>query len=88
LRLARDVESPISITAAAHGRVRRAQGYSASMLIRESRVLQVATFNTLNLHHSELDPNRVLSAIVVIADEVDAQLIETVCSLAQSTEQN
>jgi hypothetical protein len=84
LRLARDVESPTSIAAAAHGRLRRAQGYSASMLIRESRVFELATFNTLNLHHRELDPDRVLSAIVVIADEVDAQLIETVCALTQS----
>jgi hypothetical protein len=85
LRLARDAESPISVAAAAHGQVRRAQGYSAAMLIHESRVLQVATFNTLNLHHSELDLNQVLSDVVVIADEVDAQLMEAVSSLAQST---
>lgn len=84
LRLGGDAESPVSVSAAAHGRVRRAQGYSASMLIRESRVLQVATFNTLNLHRSELDQNLVLSDVVVIADEVDAQLIETVSSLAAS----
>ena len=81
LRLARDAESPISITAAVHGRVRGAQGYSASMLVQESRLFQVATFNTLSRHHSELDPNRVLSGVVVIADEVDAQLMETVRSL-------
>jgi len=88
LRLARDAESPISLTAAVHGQVRGLQGYSASMLIHESRLLQVSTFNTVNLHHSERDPNRVLSDVVVIADEVNAQLIEAVSSLAQSTEQN
>jgi hypothetical protein len=81
LRLAKDAKSPVSLAAAAHGRVRRAQGYSAAMLINESRVFQVATFNTLNLHQSELDPKQLLSAAMVIADEVDAQLTETVRSL-------
>ena len=81
LRLAKDVESPVSVTAAAHGEVRRAQGYSASMLIHESRVFQVATFNTLNHYQSELDPGQILPDAMVIADEVDAQLMETVRSL-------
>jgi hypothetical protein len=81
LRLAEDVESPISVAARRHGQVRLAQGYSVSMLIHESRVFQVATFNALNLHQSELDPKRLLSDIVVIADEVDAQLMQTVSSL-------
>ena len=77
LRLAKDARPPISIAAAAHGEVRHAQGYSASMLIEESRVFQVATFGTLHLHQSELDQNQVLLDIMVIADEVDAQLMET-----------
>jgi hypothetical protein len=46
LRLAKDTHPAISIAAAAHGQIRRAQGYSASMLIEESRVFQVATFRT------------------------------------------
>jgi hypothetical protein len=81
LRLAKDVPPPISAAAAAHGQMRRAQGYSASMLIEESRVFQVATFGTLHLHKSELDQNQVLLDVMVIADEVDAQLMETVRSL-------
>ena len=81
LRLAKDARPPISIAAAAHGEVRHAQGYSASMLIEESRVFQVATFSTLHLHQSELDQNQVLLDVMVIADEVDAQLVETVRSL-------
>src|ERR1700729_777678 len=68
LRLAKDAKSPISVAAAAHGRKRRAQGYTAAMLIEESRVFQVATFTTLHLHQSELDPNLVLSDAIVIAD--------------------
>ena len=81
LRLAKDVHPPISIAAAEHGRVRRAQGYTASMLIEESRVFQVATFGTLHLHKSELDQNQLLLDVMIIADEVDAQLKETVRSL-------
>jgi hypothetical protein len=81
LRLAKDAPPPVSVAAAAHGQVRRAQGYSASMLIEESRVFQVATFSTLHLHQSELDQNQVLLDVMVIADEVDAQLMETVRSL-------
>jgi hypothetical protein len=80
LRLPADVESPVSAAAAEHGMVRRAQGYSPAMLIQESRVFQVATFSTLHLHQSELDPEQVLADAMVIADEVDAQLMETVRS--------
>jgi hypothetical protein len=81
LRIAKSAKPTVSIAAAAHGKVRRAQGYSASMLIEESRVFQVATFSTLHLHQSELDQNQLLLDIMVIADEVDAQLKETVRSL-------
>ena len=85
LRLVKDAHPPISAAAAAHGQTRRAQGYSASMLIEESRVFQVATFSTLHLHQSELDQNQVLLDVMVIADEVDAQLMETVRSLMGAT---
>src|SRR5258708_2025855 len=56
-------------------KMRRPQGYSAGMLIEESRVFQVATFGALHLHQRELDQNQVLLDVMVIADEVDAQLI-------------
>jgi hypothetical protein len=81
LRLAEGAQPPISTAAAAHGQIRRAQGYSASMLMGESRVFQVATFDTLHLHQSELDQSQLLLDVMVIADEVDAQLMETVRSL-------
>jgi hypothetical protein len=54
------------------------------MVIEESRVVQVATFGTLHLHQSELDQKQVLLDIMVIADEVDAQLTETVRSLTEA----
>ena len=60
LRLPRDTEPRISVSAAAHGGLRSAQGYSPSMLVEESRIFQVTTFGALQLHQSELDQNQVL----------------------------
>jgi hypothetical protein len=81
LRLASDTNPLVSESATAHGEIRYAQGYSVPMLVNESRVLQVATFGTLHLHQSELDHNRMLLDVLVIADEVDMQLAETVRGL-------
>jgi hypothetical protein len=81
LRLAKDIDMPIFFTADAHGQRRREQGYSPAMLVEESRIFQVVTFRTLHLHHSELDLQRLLPAVMVIADEADAQLREAVRSL-------
>jgi hypothetical protein len=53
------------------------------MVIEESRIFQVSTFSTLHVHQSELDPAKLLSDVMVIADEVDAQLKETVRSLME-----
>ena len=80
LRLPKDADPPVSINAAAHGRLRFAQGYSAPMLIEESRIFQVTTFGTLHLHQRELDQSQVLSDVILIADEADRQLTETVRS--------
>jgi hypothetical protein len=76
LRLASDTNPLLSESATAHGKIRYAQGYSAPMLVDESRVLQVATFSTLNFHQIELDHNQMLLDVMVIADEVDMQLRE------------
>jgi hypothetical protein len=85
LRLAEEVCAPPSVAAALHGQARRAQGYSVPMLVEESRVFQVVTFHALSLHHSELDQNRVLLDVMIIADEVDAQLMESVRCLTEPT---
>jgi hypothetical protein len=77
LRLPKDAESPVSVAAAAHGQIRRAQGYTPSMLIEESRLFQVATFGTLNLHQNELDHSQVLADAMVIADKVDPSRCRT-----------
>jgi hypothetical protein len=74
LRLAKNACLPISTDAADHGQRRRLQGYSPAMLVEESRLFQVVTFETLDLHRDELDEDQVLSAVMVIADEADLQL--------------
>jgi hypothetical protein len=66
--------------AAAHGRLRLKQGYSAATLIEESRCLQVSIFHTLNMNSHRLDFNRLLPDVMVIADEVDAQLAQAMTS--------
>jgi hypothetical protein len=83
LRLGNAGQPMVSEAAVAHGEIRYAQGYSAAMLVDESRLLEVATFSTLQLHQSELDQTELLSDIIVIADEADAQLTETVRSLTR-----
>jgi hypothetical protein len=78
LRLAEDSRLPPSTAAVRHGQARRLQGYSPAMLVEESRLFQVVTFHTLNLHQSELDQGQLLADVMVIADEVDLQLMQAV----------
>ena len=78
LRLAKGAHLPISNDAAMHGQARRLQGYSPGMLVDESRLFQVVTFQALHLHQSELDHDQLLLDVMVIADEVDLQLMQAV----------
>jgi DNA-binding NarL/FixJ family response regulator len=74
----------ISTSAAEHGRVRHKQGYTAAMLIEESRMLQVSIFQTLENNLHKVDFTRLLNGVMAIADEVDAQLAQQIASfLAQ-----
>ena len=89
LRLAKGASPPISNSAADHGRRRRHQGYSPPMLLEESRLVQVVTFQTLYLYQGELDHNQLLLDVALIADEVDFQLMQALrcweTQLAQPT---
>jgi hypothetical protein len=73
-----------SKAAAAHGLLRLKQGYAASVLIEESRCLQVSIFNTLNANAHRIDFNRLLPDVMIIADEVDAQLAMAMASYSSS----
>ena len=74
LRLPVEANPPISETAGVHGEVRRKQGYTAAMAVEESRLLQVSIFTILHQNVNSLDVIALLPDIVIIADEVDAQL--------------
>jgi hypothetical protein len=69
LRLDVGTKAPISIAASHHGDLRRKQGYTVAMVVEESRLLQVCLFTTLHKSATKLLPD-----VVIIADEVDAQL--------------
>jgi hypothetical protein len=76
LRLDAGTKAPISKSAAAHGDLRRKQGYTVAMAVQESRLLQVTIFATLHKNTNNLEFSKLLPDVVTIADEVDAQLKE------------
>jgi CheY-like chemotaxis protein len=63
-----------SIAAGEHGRLRRQQGYTAPLIVEESRMLQVSIFETLQNNLARVDFSLVLLDVMTIADEVDSQL--------------
>ena len=80
-----DSDAAVSLAAIAHGKLRRKQGYSAAMLIHESRILQVTIFGTLHKNLSVLDFSLLLPDVMTIADEVDSQLTQTMESFSNPT---
>jgi hypothetical protein len=63
-----------------HGSLRREQGYSAAMMVEESRMLQVSIFETLQLHVGTMDARDLMGDVMAIADEVDSQLAQAMTS--------
>jgi hypothetical protein len=74
LRLDKGSKAPISVAASHHGELRRKQGYTAAMVVDESRILQVSIFSTLHRNEHRVKFSKLLPDVVTIADEVDAQL--------------
>jgi hypothetical protein len=74
LRLDKGSKAPVSVAASHHGELRLKQGYSAAMVVDESRILQVCIFSTLHRNEHRVIFSKLLPDIVTIADEVDAQL--------------
>jgi CheY-like chemotaxis protein len=72
------------ISAQVHGALRRKQGYTAALIVEESRMLQVSIFKTLQANLSLLDFSHILIAVMAIADEVDAQLKNVMDSYVES----
>jgi hypothetical protein len=69
-----------------HGLARRKQGYSAAMLVEESRILQVSIFDTLRKDDPVGNIAALLSEVMVIADEADLQLAEAMTSFTGQAE--
>jgi CheY-like chemotaxis protein len=77
----------VSVAAARHGLNRRQHGYTAAMLVEESRMLQVCIFQTLQENLSSIDFSVLLIGVMTIADEVDSQLSQAMASyIAESVE--
>lgn len=65
--------------------MRRRQGYSVTMVVEESRILQVSIFRTLERNFRSVDFSKVLLDVVTIADEVDSQLKHAMLSYVTPT---
>jgi CheY-like chemotaxis protein len=88
LRIPSTTAAQISIAAREHGDLRRKQGYTAAMLVEESRILQVSIFNTLQKNLSRVDFSMVLLDVITIADEVDSQLKQAMYSYSEPRPQS
>jgi len=73
-----------SAAADRHGKLRREQCYTATMIVEESRILQVSIFQTLQLHVEDTEPGVLLLYVMTIADEVDSQLAQTMTSFSSA----
>jgi DNA-binding response OmpR family regulator len=82
LRLPPTAKAYASTSARQHGDLRRNQGYTAAMVVEESRILQVSIFNTLQNNLAKVDFSKVLLDVITIADEVDSQLKQAMLSYA------
>jgi CheY-like chemotaxis protein len=75
----------VSGAAEEHGRFRRQQGYSAAMMVEESRMLQVSIFETLQKNLACIDFSILLNGVMTIADEVDSQLSQAMDSFIEES---
>jgi CheY-like chemotaxis protein len=76
-----------SQSASDHGLERRRQGYTAAMMVEESRILQVTIFHTLQKNLGTIDFSVLLLGVMTIADEVDSQLSQAMKSyIAESVQ--
>ena len=86
LRMPQGRAASDSAAAREHGELRCKQGYSAAMLVEESRILQVSIFNTLQKNLFRVDFSKVLHDVITIADEVDSQLKQAMVSYIHATD--
>lgn len=70
----------VSAAAEEHGLIRRKQGYTAAMMVEESRMLQVSIFQMLQDNLEKVDFSLLLVGVMAVADEVDSQLAQQIAS--------
>ncbi len=78
----------VSDSASTHGVERRQQGYTAAMMVEESRILQVTIFHTLQKNLGSIDFSVLLLGIMTIADEVDSQLSQAMKSYTSESQRH
>ena len=86
LRLPPVTDAKDAAAAHEHGDLRCKQGYTAAMLVEESRMLQVSIFNTLQKNLFRVDFSKVLHDVITIADEVDSQLKQAMVSYVHTVD--
>jgi CheY-like chemotaxis protein len=87
LRIPLIEKANLSLAARQHGNLRHRQGYTAAMVVEESRILQVSIFKTLQNNLANVDFSTVLLDVITIADEVDSQLKQAMLGYIEPAEQ-
>jgi hypothetical protein len=85
LRLDSGLPALTSMAARNHEAMRFQQGYTATMLVEEARILQVSIVGTLQENLGGLDFSRLLLVSRRIADEIDSQLRQAISSYVTPT---
>ena len=67
-----------SMAAMQHGANRRRRGLPSTVLVEETRALQVALFETIRANVQQIDLGELPGALMAIADEVNAQLVQSI----------
>jgi len=68
-----------SMSSLQHGARRRRQGFPSPVLVEEARALQVAVFQAIQNNIDRMDLSQLPGALMAIADEVNAQLLQSLC---------
>ena len=76
----------MSSSAREYGAIRFSQGYTATMLVEEFRMLQISIFHTLQNNPTNIDYSVVLTNVMTVADQIDFQLQQSVASFAREME--
>lgn len=66
-----------SMASLQHGARRRRQGLRSTVLVEEARALQVALFQCIQEHMDQIDLGQLPATLMAIADEVNAQLLQS-----------